>query len=140
MIVIGYFSTLLCCSYLTVSMKESRKHFSCCHSSTPLVLIDSLSLNTCCFNYWLCVVAITTALTSTLLILGGLVVVVALKLTCWILNMFCTSILGAFSGTMFYAKTNYTWITNMYFYLFNRLSFCPYYKFCKLNCNSWHNW
>ncbi len=81
-------SAPLCCSSLAISMKESHRHFSYCHSSAPLVLIGSLSLNTCCSNYWLWMVTTTTTLTSTLLVLSSLCFVMALELLGLILNMY----------------------------------------------------
>jgi len=73
-------------------MNKSCKCFSCCQSSIPLALTNSLSLNICCFDYQLHVVTIATTLTNMLSILGDLDVIVALKLTSLVLNMFCTSI------------------------------------------------
>ncbi len=46
----------------------------------------------------------------------------------------------ALSWSMFYIKTNYIRIMNMYFSWFNRLGFTSYYKFHRFNCNGWHNW
>ncbi len=88
LIVASCFLTPLCCSCLTISMKKSCRWSSCCHSLTPLALIDSLSLNTCCFDYWLRVVTIATTLTGTLSVLGSLGDVMALKLIGLVLNMF----------------------------------------------------
>jgi len=73
-------------------MNKSCRCSSCCQSSTPLALTSSLSLNICCSNYWLQVVIIATTLTGMLSILGGLDAIMALKLTCLVLNMFCTSV------------------------------------------------
>ncbi len=87
----GCFPTPLCCKCLIISMNKSRKHSFCCHFSTPLALTNSLSLNTCYFDCWLQVATSTITLTNTLLILGGLNVVVALKLISLVLNMFSTS-------------------------------------------------
>jgi hypothetical protein len=84
-----WFSFPLCYKYLIVSMNKSRRSFFYCQSST---LTSSLSLNTCCTNYWLQVVITTITLIGTLLVLGGLNVVMALKLIGLVLNMFCTSI------------------------------------------------
>ncbi len=92
LIVVGCFSAPLCCSYLIVSMKESHRCSSCCHSLAPLVLIGSLSLDTCYFDRWLQMVTTTTTLIDTLSILSDLGVIVALKLTGLVLKMFCTSI------------------------------------------------
>jgi hypothetical protein len=64
----------------------------------PLAVIGYLSLNICCFGYWLQIVTTTTTLIDTLWGLGSLGVVVAFELTRLILNMFCTLIfLGHFS-------------------------------------------
>jgi hypothetical protein len=91
LIIVGCFSTPLCCTCLTISMKESHRRSSYCHSLALLILIDSLSLNTCYFDCWLRVVIAITTLNGTLLVLDSLSVIVALELTCLILNMFCTS-------------------------------------------------
>ncbi len=109
LIVTCCFSAPLCCRCLIVLMNCFCKHSSCYHSSAPLILINSLSLNTCCYDYWLRIVTTSITLASTLLVLDGLGVIMALKLIGLVLNMFCTSIfLGAFSIFMFYVKTNYT--------------------------------
>ncbi len=92
LIVVGCFSTPLCCNCFIVSMKESRRCFSCYHSLAPLVLTGSLSLNTYYFDYWLRVVTVATTLIGTLSILDSSCVVVALELTCLVLDMFYTSI------------------------------------------------
>jgi hypothetical protein len=51
LMVVGLFSTPLCCSCLTISMNKSLKCSSYCQSSAPLALNASLSLNTCYFDY-----------------------------------------------------------------------------------------
>jgi len=115
LMVASYFLAPPCCSCLIISMNESRRCFFCCQSSTPLVLIGPLSVNTCCFDYWLWM-ATTTTLIGTLSILGDLGVVVTLEN-----NMFSSehvmylNLPGAFSRSIFYTKTNYIRITNMYF-------------------------
>jgi len=90
LIITSYFLAPLCCSCLGISMKESRRCFSCCHSLAPLILTDSLSLNTYYLDCWLQVVTSATTLIGTLLVLNSLSVVVALKLTSLVLNMLCT--------------------------------------------------
>ncbi len=78
LIVASCFLTPLCCNCLIVSIKKSRRCFFYCHSSTLLILTNSLSLNTYCFNCWLRVVITSITLTSTLLDLGDLTTIMAL--------------------------------------------------------------
>jgi hypothetical protein len=91
LVAIGYLLVPPRCNCPMVSINESHIYSSYCQSSTPLALTDSLSFDTCCFGYWLRIVITTTTLIGTLLGLGGLGVIVALKLTCLELNIFCTS-------------------------------------------------
>jgi len=141
LIITACFSTPLCYSYLTISMKKlQHRHSSCCKFLTLLVLTNSLSLNTCS-NYWLQVVTTFNTLTKTLSILRQFRWRHGIRT-----NKFSSEhilyfkFFTTFFGSMFYARTNYTWIINMYFSWFNRLGFCPCYTFCRLNYNSWHNW
>jgi hypothetical protein len=90
LMVLGWFLGPLCCNYPTISVNISYRNSSCCQSSTSLALTSSLSLNTCCSNYWLQVLTVTTTLTSMLSIVGGLDAIEALKLTRLVMNMFCT--------------------------------------------------
>jgi len=102
LIVASCFSTPLCCSCLIISMKKSCKCSSYCHSLAHLALTDSLSLNTCCSNYWLRVVIIAITLIDTLSVIGNLGDVMALELIGLVLNMFCTSIFWGHSSYLCY--------------------------------------
>ncbi len=139
LIIAGCFSTPLYCSCLIFSMKKFHRHFSCCHSLAPLVLTCSLSFDTYYSNYWLWVITTTITLTSTLLVLGGLSVIVALELTSLVLNILCTSIfLGHYLGLCSMLE-QIIGIMNMYFSWFNELGFCPCYRYYRFNFGSWHN-
>jgi len=86
-------------------------------------------------------VTTTTTLIDTLSILSDLGVIVALKLTGLVLQMFCTSIfLGHSLNLCSMFKTNYTGITNKYFLDVIGWVFIHATSFCRLNRNSWHNW
>jgi hypothetical protein len=139
--VIGCFSTPLCYKCLTISINKSHKWFFCCHSSTPLALTDSLSLNTYCFRL------LTVGGNNNYYINWHIVNFRQFKCCCGIrTNMFTSkhvlylNIFGAFSLSMFYIKANYSRIMIKYFSWFNMLGFNSCYRFRGLNYSDWHKW
>jgi len=116
LMVVCWFSAPLCCNCLTISMNKSHKHFSCCQSLAPLVLTNSLSLNTYCSDCLIWVVTLATTL------IGTFVGFRWFRYYCGIItNKFSSghvlylNFLGAFSLSMFYTITNYTRVMNEYF-------------------------
>jgi len=125
------------CNCLIISMNESYRHFFCCQSLAPLVLISSFSFNTCCLGCRLQVMTIATTLIGTLSSLGGLGVV-TLELIGLFQHVLHFGLFGTFSRSMFSIRTYNTWMSNMYFNQFNKLCFSFYYKFYRLDYDGWY--
>jgi hypothetical protein len=84
------------------------------------------------------VVTTTTSLIGTLLILGGLGVVMALELTCLVLNMFCISMfLGHFPNLCSMLEQIIHGQQTCIFLDLTGWVFVP--TFCRFNYSRWYN-